>query len=718
MRRKINHILFLFLTLCFGFQTSAQKDSIAAYYHFDLFQNFEYSDTLKARVHSDSAVFYAKRSGKNSIIGRAYQFKGWYFEDMSEFKKARDEFFKSLESFKRANDTQGIADAFGNLGNVHLDMGEVAKSLDFQLKSLRQNELILSSKPTKEAKGRALEGKTYALHNIASIYADLDLHEKALEYERKSLKAELAVKNQVGAAISYCSIATSYKELGKVDSAFHYYMLGIEIFKREKYDVGLPSAYYSLASLEGTKLTDNERANLVLEALKIDQISGDRNGEVIGLLGLVEYKFDALSTDSLGRLLKRAERLIEQHDLGHNNERIFKLYSQFFARKGNFEKAFSYMNQHLALKEISDKQKKNQDILTADIKYEVQLKSHNDSLKLAEGYALSQEKYQRKIAEQRTWISMGVLGGLILLGSLTFLIYANRRRRRLNNFLSEKNSVIRQQKEIVDEKNAAISSSIAYARRLQTAILPKRSEIEELFPDSFLIFKPKDVVSGDFYWCETMNDTIYIAAADCTGHGVPGAIVSVVCSNALTRVLKEFQTTEPAQILTQTRSLVIETFGRSDQNVVDGMDISFCAIDRKNAKVRFVGANNPFWIIRKAEFLAQSTADRITERADFVLMEFKGNKQPVGLYPGMTDFTEMEIDLMEGDTLYLFSDGYSDQFGGPDGKKFMAARLKNELLDRSELSMPALEIELEKVFSEWMGAHEQVDDVCMIGVRL
>ena len=718
MHKRINYIILLILFSGFGLQANAQQDSIAAYRYFQLFQEVEYSDSLKARVYSDSALFFAKRSKSNTLLGRAYQFKGWYYEDRSEFRKAKNEYLVSLEYYKRADFKQGIADAYGNLGNSFLDLGEIAQSLDYQLKSLRQNEYILSSKPNQEDKSRALEGKTYALHNIASIYADLDLHEKALEYERKSLKAELAAKRQIGAAISYCSIASSYKELGAVDSAFYYYSVGIEIFKREKYDAGLPSAYYALASLPTTKLTDSERAKLMLEALRIDQESGDRNGEVNGLLGLVEYRFNALTTDSLSRLLKRAEKLINQFDLGQSNERLFKLYSQFYERKGDYAKAFSFMKQHLALKELSDKEKKNQDILTADIKYEVQLKSYNDSLRLAESYELSQAKYQQKIAEQRTWISLGVLGGLILLGSLAFLIYANRRRRRLNNFLSEKNAVIRQQKEIVEEKNKAISSSIAYARRLQAAILPMRSEIEELFPDSFLIFKPKDVVSGDFYWCETMDDIIYIAAADCTGHGVPGAIVSVVCSNALSRVLKEFRTKEPSKILTQTRSLVIETFGRSDEYVEDGMDISFCAVDRKNAKVRFVGANNPLWIIRKSMYLENSIADKITKRESHILLEYKGNKQPVGPYPTMTDFTEMEIDLMEGDTIFMFSDGFSDQFGGADDKKFMASRLKDELLDRCDIPMTQLEKELEHVFMNWMGANEQVDDVCMIGVRI
>ncbi|MDG1332979.1 MAG: SpoIIE family protein phosphatase [Crocinitomicaceae bacterium] len=696
-----------------------ESDSSRAHKYFELFQDFEFEDTLKARIYSDSGLYFAKLSKDANVLARGYQFKGWYYQNGSEFRKAKECFSKSLADFIKARNKQGIADAYGNLGNICYDMKDYVPSLDYQLKSVRQNEEILSSIITKKEQARAREGKTYALSNIASIFGELDLYDKSLEYERKSLAGEIAAGNAIGEAISYTAIATIYKEIGVIDSAEFYFKKGIEIYSKEEYYNGLSKAYYSYAAMKGTTLAKEERGRMLKEALRLDERMGDRDGTVYGLLGIADYQFKELDNDSLTALLFRAEELIYEYGLNHHLERFNKISSKFSARSGDYKEAYNFLQEYIRLRKISDKQKENREILTAEVKYEVQLKSKQDSVLMAESFSLKREKDQRKIAEQRTWITLGVLGGLVLLGSLFFFIYANRRKRLLNEFLSEKNEVINTQKDIVDEKNQSISASIAYAQRLQSAILPKRSEIEEYFPESFLIFKPKDLVSGDFYWFEKYGDKIYIAAADCTGHGVPGAIVSVVCSNALSRVLKEFGITEPSKILARTRELVMETFGRSDEQVEDGMDISLCAIDKSSKSVIFAGANNPLWIVRSNDHFSESTeVDRILEGTSHHLLEFKGDKQPVGPYPEMKDFTDRTVSYFEGDTLYLFSDGFSDQFGGEKGKKFMSARLKKELLTRCGVLLPTQEAEIDQLYENWKGGEEQVDDVCMIAVKL
>ena len=195
--------------------------------------------------------------------------------------------------------------------------------------------------------------------------------------------------------------------------------------------------------------------------------------------------------------------------------------------------------------------------------------------------------------------------------------------------------------------------------------------------------------------------------------------MSVVCSNALSRVLKEFGITDPGKILSRTRELVMETFGRSDEQVEDGMDISLCAINKTSGTVIFSGANNPLWIIRKNKGLDESgSADKILNGETHHLLEFKGDKQPVGPYPKMEDFTDRTIQIFEGDMLYLFSDGFADQFGGELGKKFMTARLKKELLNRCTNTLKTQELNIEKLFEDWKGDHEQVDDVCMIALKL
>lgn len=253
----------------------------------------------------------------------------------------------------------------------------------------------------------------------------------------------------------------------------------------------------------------------------------------------------------------------------------------------------------------------------------------------------------------------------------------------------------------IEEKNHEITDSISYAKGIQEAILPPSSQFTELMGDSFVFYRPKDIVAGDFYWLNTWNNKVLFAAADCTGHGVPGAMVSVVCHGALNRSVREFDLHEPAKILDKTREIVIETFSESERDVKDGMDVSLCCLDRKHGTLEFAGANNSLYIVKNRE-----------------LEEVKADKQPVGNYEFAEAFTNHSIKVEEGMCIYLFSDGYADQFGGPKGKKLKYKPFKEILLKIHQLPMDEQKEILNREFEKWKGDFEQVDDVCIIGVRL
>ena len=261
------------------------------------------------------------------------------------------------------------------------------------------------------------------------------------------------------------------------------------------------------------------------------------------------------------------------------------------------------------------------------------------------------------------------------------------------------------QKEIVEEKQKEISDSINYAKRIQNAILPSSRFFKEYFPQSFILYLPKDIVAGDFYFMEATEEHIILAVADCTGHGVPGAMVSVVCHNALTRSVKEFGLTMPDKILDKTRELVLETFSKSEDQVNDGMDIAICSIHRKTKKLYFSGANNGMYLFRNKE-----------------LIEFKGNKQPIGKFIHAKPFTSETIDLTADNRFYLYSDGYADQFGGeegkPGGKKFKYSRLKALLSDLHLKPENEQHDLLNDTLNKWRGSIEQVDDICIIGFQV
>jgi serine phosphatase RsbU (regulator of sigma subunit) len=272
----------------------------------------------------------------------------------------------------------------------------------------------------------------------------------------------------------------------------------------------------------------------------------------------------------------------------------------------------------------------------------------------------------------------------------------------LEEKVEERTQEIQQQKHILQEKNQEIVDSINYALRLQTAILPTVRRVHFALPNSFVMFRPKDIVSGDFYWMDDRFNKVLIAAIDCTGHGVPGAMVSVVGSNGLNRCIKEYGLSKPSDILDKLSEIVVETFEAGDDKVKDGMDGALCAIDLENKSLEYSGAHNPLWIMRKG-------AEEMEE--------IKADKQPIGSYEFAKPFTNHEVKLAEGDVIYFFSDGYVDQFGGPRGKKFKYKTLKKLLAEIHEKSMEEqLEI-LETQFDDWKGNLEQLDDVCIIGIK-
>ncbi|MBI3509349.1 MAG: SpoIIE family protein phosphatase [Bacteroidetes bacterium] len=277
----------------------------------------------------------------------------------------------------------------------------------------------------------------------------------------------------------------------------------------------------------------------------------------------------------------------------------------------------------------------------------------------------------------------------------------------LEQKVEERTEEINNAKAILEHKNKEILDSINYALRLQTAILPPVEKLNAILDDSFVLFKPKDIVSGDFYWMKKMEHHLLIAAVDCTGHGVPGALVSMVGSSALDRCVGEFHLAKPSDILDKLRELVIATFETKDHDVKDGMDIAMVSIrynkEKTKATVEYSGANNPLWLKRK-------NSEEIEET--------KADKQPIGVFDFGKPFTNHTVEVHKGDCIYLFTDGYADQFGGPAGKKFRYKTLKNLLQNISNEPMSVQGKKLDEAFEQWRGELSQIDDVCVIGVRI
>ena len=275
----------------------------------------------------------------------------------------------------------------------------------------------------------------------------------------------------------------------------------------------------------------------------------------------------------------------------------------------------------------------------------------------------------------------------------------------LEDKVKERTTEVVKQKEIIEETNKHITDSIKYAKRIQEAFLPSEKSINELLKNAFILYKPKDIVSGDFYWIERKGNKILFAVVDCTGHGVPGAFMSIIGFNGLNQIVNEYNYTRPADILTHLNKSISNTLKQhvDDSKIRDGMDVAICSIDLENNKLEFAGAFSPLFILRNNEVL-----------------KFKGDKHPIGNFVGEEEyeFTNNEIDLLPEDKIYIFSDGFVDQFGGPNGKKLKYNYFRKLLLDNHKKPMPKQKEAINTFFEDWRTGFEQIDDVCIIGVAI
>ena len=711
--------LLLLTTIATGQENdeyTTEEYSFYSYFHGYL--DVEFSDPQLAKIYADSALYWARKTEDDSKVGMAFQCKGWYEESKSQFKAALDYYYQSLSYMKKANNPQGIADAYGNLGNAYYELGDLTKCLEMQLLSLDYYEKILDSNPSEKEEAEALGGRSIALHNTGDLYMEIELYDQADDYLYESLQFDIEFGKRVDQAISYKTLGILYKQWDKPDSSEHYFSKALDIKEFKEQLDEYSSALLEYATLPSAVLTQQQRSQMASEALENSRYIGQSDEEVKALIKISDFFFDQLSTDSLSNMLREAYTIIQREGLVDLTPDYFRMYSRYNSHLGDFEQAYFALDNYLELKMVADERRHTQDVIAGGIRYKLKAQFEQDSLQQVSDFANERAKYLEDISEIQDIVYLSIIGFILLITSLIYYVTSYRRKNKVNAVLTERNQLIQEQKNIVEEKNRSISDSINYARRLQSALLPTTKQVNEYLPNSFLFFLPKDVVSGDFYWFDNRAEWSFIAVADCTGHGVPGAMVSVVCSNALNRSVKEFALTRPKDILDKTRELVLDAFVKSDEEVADGMDISLVAIHKETRKLVFAGAHNGLWIIREKEKHTTVPENvRVLEENQHVLLEWKGDKQPIGRFQQMKPFQEIEIDLQETDQVYLMSDGYADQFGGPNGKKFKYVALKRTLLSCADASMKEQKENLSNVYHDWIQQNEQIDDVCVIGFR-
>jgi serine phosphatase RsbU (regulator of sigma subunit)/tetratricopeptide (TPR) repeat protein len=605
---------------------------------------------------------------------------GFYYRQKGAIAIALDNFHKSLAIRTSINDKKGIAESYSNLGYIYNNSGEINKALDSHLSSLRLREEIGD-----------LKGQSTSLNRIANIY--LSVAEKL----RKENGSKETVEYKINQALSSHNRSLAIRE-----------KLGLKLLVSESLNsIGL--IYLSNAKQFISENKSFEKINVELlkaedyfrKSLEIRNATNDKKGVAETLTNLAQL---SILKNDFGLAKKYALQSLEiAEKIGYPEiikNAAFTL-KEIYENNGDVPNSYKIFKLFVLMRDSIQ----NSEIIQKEFEMEFQRKIENDSLNVIKKEKTLANEQLKQEQTYRIFLLLGVIF-IAIFGAVVFNRY--RISLKQNKLINLQRQAVEHQRNQIARKNQEILSSINYAKRIQATILPSEYKINKNIPDSFVLYIPKDIVSGDFYWVESNKEDknlVFFAAADCTGHGVPGAMVSVVCHTALNKAIKEDGCKTAAEILNNTTDSVIYRLSKNNQEndvIKDGMDISLCALDKENNQLSWAGANNPLWVFKN--------------NGEFI--EIKGNKQPVGFVENKTAFTNHLIKLEKGDVIYLFTDGYLDQFGGERGKKLMKNSFKELLLSIHKKPMEDQKTELLNFFNEYKGFEEQVDDVCVIGVRV
>ncbi|PKR82248.1 hypothetical protein CW751_02640 [Brumimicrobium salinarum] len=647
----------------------------------------------------DSSYYFAQQQfdfaaeiGDIKEMSIALNTQGASFYLRGEHKEAIQHYTKSLKLREQMNDQKGVAGSLNNIGLIYREQGNNAKAIECYTRSLSIQEKIGDKKNT-----------AISLNNIGSIYYQQKDYDAAIEYFSNSLDIQREINDEKGIANSLSNIGLIYHDKNELDKALDYYMKSLKLREELGNESDIASSITNIGLIYKGQKEYEKAIKFFKEGLAIRERLEDKKGIVSSLNNLGDYYveqgayFKAINFGTKGLALAKEMQTARQIQTAA--ETLWKSYKN----TGQHEEALRMHELFIQTRDSINSEKNQNEIVRQHYKYNYEKQSVADSIKNIEKNKVKDAQLAAEIAKnkqqkQQTYLLFGGLGITLLFGGFIY------NRFRISN---KQKSIIQAQKEQVDLayhelaiKTQETIDSITYAKRIQSAILPPDKKLKTHLNNSFVLYKPKDIVAGDFYWLEFKNDIVFFAVADCTGHGVPGAMVSVVCNNALNRSVREYNISEPGKILDVSRQIVLEEFSKSKDEVNDGMDIALCAL--KGNVLHYAGAYNPLWIIRA------DTGE---------LEEIKADKQPISKFAKPMPFTTQTLTLNAGDMIYIFTDGYVDQFGGEKGKKFKPKAFRETLKSIHHLPVKEQKDILNEVFESYRGNCQQVDDICLMGIR-
>ncbi len=576
--------------------------------------------------------------------------------------------------------------SYDDLAWLYKNTGDYINSLNIYFKAEKHAQSLKSPK-----KERVL-AEVY--NGLSSVYSRLNNFDLAISTSNKSIEYYTRVNDTIGIAIASLNSGNYYYYKAGYNAALTKYKLAEKYFilKDSSYlsDCSncIASVLYQMKDYNEALIYYNKSYELCLKKspndLKKQAVALQNLGQTYASLG--DPQKGITNCVNAVILFKKINDYVNIYN-------TYESIANYYSKLGDYKSSNQYYTAYVHLKDSIFDEDTKSTIHEMSIKYESDKKEQENQV-----LTLGNKNKQLTI-----YFAFG--GCFLLLGLLFFIFKGYKNKQKANKELEVKNEIIHQQKTIVEEQNQDIKDSIKYAQRIQGAILPPKNMWEKILPNSFLLYMPKDILSGDFYWIEETKDYIYVAAADCTGHGVPGALISIVNYNLLNKAVREKNLVTPSEILDAVNIWLTEslhqTYGESA--VRDGMDVALIAIHKHSNEVLFTGANNPIYHVSNGE-----------------LKQIKGDKFPVGAFieDKIQNFTMKRFTVEKGDSIFLFSDGFADQFGGPKGKKYKYAQFQEKLKGNHNLPLNQQLNIMKTEFLDWKGSHEQVDDVLLIGIKI
>lgn len=621
-----------------------------------------------ANDYYDSAITYALQLNDSILLAKIYNGAGSVNYRTGNYEKALVNYQKSLEIAENKNLSEGLPTLYANIGLIHEKQQNYTLALQFLRKS------YLASK--KLGAVNAIIGSTI---NLADIFLKISKSDSAKKYIKIAIDSSVQINNKY--LIMHCRniLGDIYKATDSLQKAIAEYQQVIEMAKMMQIKDVAASAYLDLAEVS-LKLYDS--------------------------LNNFSYNTTALNSALTALDISKQIKALPIEN------RAYQILYQIYESRNDFKNAFLYAQKFIESNQILFNQEKTKAIEEMQAKYNNE-KQKQEILR----QQLEIEKKDALVKRQKITQS-ALIGGSLMLLLFLLMIYSNLRRKKRDNetiqqqnaALQQANEEIIQQRDILQEQKVKIetihqqlTASINYAERIQLAAMPSKQYLNELFGDKyFLIFKPLNIVSGDFYWAKKVKNTIIFTVADCTGHGVPGAFVSMLGISLLNEIAQYKQVKKPSEVLEimRTKIKVALKQGENWEDSKDGMDMALCAYYPNESIIEYAGANNPLIHITK----------------DGELSKIKPVRTPVGIYFIEKKFETKTIKVEQGDTIYLFSDGITDQFGGENEEKFMMKRLKDLLLEIHDKTPEQQKSIIDNVISEWKGDAKQTDDITIMGI--